>query len=192
MAPLPGSERVYDPARKDWEAACPPNRPSYLPFGGGWLVGVAARPRARSATRAIDFARYLISPETSNRVRADRAFPMLPVRSAQLRQGLPDPRAAPGVDVAAMVRRGQPDPRRRAASSPACASPRPTATSTDLARGRAAAVGASPPRRALKEVAAGLDRADRGARAPQRQLWHYRRSLNTPGHAARAPDAEFT
>ena len=84
VAPLPGSERVYDPARKLWEDASPPNDPSDLPFGGGWLVGVVtAAPRPRREA-AIDFARYLIGPEAANRVRADRAFPMLPVRGSKL------------------------------------------------------------------------------------------------------------
>ena len=98
VAPLPGSARVYDPARQVWEAVAPPNRPSYLPFGGGWLVGVvrpAGDPRHEAA---LDFAKYLIGPESSNQLRAELAFPMLPVRATQLGLGIADPRSAPGVE----------------------------------------------------------------------------------------------
>src|SRR5207244_579652 len=45
VSALPGSERVYNPDRATWEDASPPNRPSYLPRGGGWLVGVSASGR---------------------------------------------------------------------------------------------------------------------------------------------------
>ena len=40
VAPLPGSERVYEPLRHQWETPSSRNAPSYLPHGGGWLVGV--------------------------------------------------------------------------------------------------------------------------------------------------------
>src|SRR5262245_6587945 len=36
VAPLPGSDRVFEPSRKTWEPATPRNAPSYLPSGGGW------------------------------------------------------------------------------------------------------------------------------------------------------------
>ncbi|HKM54185.1 MAG TPA: sugar ABC transporter substrate-binding protein, partial [Isosphaeraceae bacterium] len=38
VAPLPGSERVFEPLRQKWETHQPPSAPSYLPLGGGWLV----------------------------------------------------------------------------------------------------------------------------------------------------------
>ena len=51
VAPLPGSERVYDPSRKLWEDVSPPNTPSVLPYGGGWLVGVVTAAPGRRARR---------------------------------------------------------------------------------------------------------------------------------------------
>ena len=56
-APLPGSTRVYDFSARRLGRPQAPNRPSYLPHGGGWLVGVAAsspgrrrRPRTSPGT----------------------------------------------------------------------------------------------------------------------------------------------
>src|SRR5262249_22381762 len=84
VAPLPGSARGYEPALKKWDDAKPVNRPAYLPFGGGWLVAVAASARGAQREAALDFAKYLINPETSKRVGSDRDFPMLPVRASQV------------------------------------------------------------------------------------------------------------
>jgi multiple sugar transport system substrate-binding protein len=178
VAPLPGSERVYDPARKQWEEARPVNDPGYLPFGGGWLVGINRAAMGKQREAAIDFARYLISPDTARRVRADRAFPMLPVRSALLGQGPPDPRAALGVDArqwsdavnqTLIARRVIPGLR----------IPQTEGYLTDLSRKRCAALGNEhePAESALKEVAhAWTRRTEELGRA--RQSWHYRRSLN--------------
>ncbi|MGO8940057.1 MAG: hypothetical protein ACLQLO_24055, partial [Mycobacterium sp.] len=41
IARLPGSDRVFEPIRKQWNAFSPPNAPSYLPQGGGWLIGIS-------------------------------------------------------------------------------------------------------------------------------------------------------
>ncbi len=41
VSAMPGSKRVYNPERKNWEKASPPNRPSFLPLGGGWLAGLS-------------------------------------------------------------------------------------------------------------------------------------------------------
>src|SRR5262249_1888276 len=40
VAPLPGSERVFDPISKNWSTPSQRNAPSYMPWGGGWLIGV--------------------------------------------------------------------------------------------------------------------------------------------------------
>jgi multiple sugar transport system substrate-binding protein len=177
VAPLPGSGRVYDPARKQWEDARPSNDPSHLPFGGGWLVGVN---RAAVGTRrdaAIDFAKYLIGPDVANRVRADRAFPMLPVRSSLLGQGPPDPRAASGVDA-----RQWSDAVNRTLIArrvvPGLRIPEADGYLADLARGRVAAVGGEDVESALKGVA-GAWTARTEALGKARQNWHYRRSLNS-------------
>ncbi len=113
VAPLPGSDRVYEPVRKQWEApdsaspsnhlaagaSRPLNDPSYLPYGGGWLVGVSRKLAGRQRDAALDLARYLAGPETAVRVRGDRLFPMLPVRPTLWSQGPPDLRGAIGVDA---------------------------------------------------------------------------------------------
>jgi multiple sugar transport system substrate-binding protein len=175
VAPLPGSERIYDPSRNLWEDVSPPNRPSYLPHGGGWLVGVARGSDGRRRAAALDFAKYLIGPEVSNRIRADRAAPMLPVRTSQMGRGLPDPRSAPGVDPKAWsdaVSRTQ----MAARVVPGLRIPGADGYLADLARGRAAAVGGQPADKALRDVArAWADRTKELGTA--RQLWHYRRSL---------------
>ncbi|HZW31631.1 MAG TPA: extracellular solute-binding protein, partial [Isosphaeraceae bacterium] len=40
VGPLPGSDRVFNPSQKTWETPARRNAPSFLPRGGGWLVGV--------------------------------------------------------------------------------------------------------------------------------------------------------
>ena len=109
VAPLPGSDRVFEPIRKEWTPSSPRNAPSYLPHGGGWLVGINGRLAGTQLEAALDFAKYLANPENSNRLRAERAFPMLPVRTSQMGQGLPDPTLGPGCRLPALVGRGQPD-----------------------------------------------------------------------------------
>ena len=98
VAPLPGSDRVFEPIRKEWMPSSPRNAPSYLPHGGGWLVGINGRLAGTQLEAALDFAKYLANPENTNRLRAERAFPMLPVRTSQMGQGMPDPLSAPDVD----------------------------------------------------------------------------------------------
>ncbi|MBV8075294.1 MAG: extracellular solute-binding protein [Planctomycetaceae bacterium] len=177
VVPLPGSCRVFDPLRGRWEDASPPNRPSYLPFGGGWLVGVASATEGRRREAAIDFATYLVGPEVAAHVRAGRAFVMLPVRSSLLGQGLPDPRVAPGVDA----RRWSEAVSRTLLAARVVPGPRiPGADGylADLGRGRVAAVAGEPADRALREVARRWSERTRSL-GTERQLWHYRRSLNT-------------
>ena len=99
VAPLPGSERVFDPGSGAWTTPAQRNTPSYLPHGGGWLIGIRSGLPGSQREAAIDLVKYLASPENSNRIRADRAFPMLPFRTAQMGQGLPDPTSAPDVDT---------------------------------------------------------------------------------------------
>ena len=98
VAPLPGSDRVFEPLRRQWETSSSLNAPSYLPSGGGWLVGVRRGLSGSQLDAALDLARYLASPENANRLRAEATFPMLPVRSSQMGLGLPDPISAPDVD----------------------------------------------------------------------------------------------
>lgn len=177
VAPLPGSERVYEPDNKVWENPSSPNRPSYLPGGGGWLVGVAASARGRQREAAIDFAKYLINPETSNRVRADPNCPMLPVRGSQVGAGLIDPRSSPGVDSRAWseaVSKTLLAPR----VVPGLRIPDATGYLADLAAARVAAAGGEPARAALDRAAEAWAARTRSL-GIERQLWHYRRSLNS-------------
>lgn len=177
VAQLPGSEKVYEPARKAYEPATPINRPSYLPEGGGWLVGVVAAGQGQRQAAALDLAVYLASPDVSNRIRADRSFPLLPTRQEQLGQGLIDPRSAAGVDsrrwgeaVASTLTapRVVLDPRLPGAD----------AYLADLASARAAVLRGEPAEAALRAAAAEWAERSR-ALGRDRQLWHYRRGLNS-------------
>ena len=165
VAPLPGSERVFEPLRQQWETSSSLNAPSYLPMGGGWLVGVRRGLSGLQRDAALDLARYLASPENANRLRAERSFPMLPVRSSQMGQGLPDPTSAPDVDprqwsdaVSRTLMAGRVVPGLRI--------PEAAGYLEDLARARVAALDGKDPEAVLREVAAGLDRSNQGSRHP--------------------------
>jgi multiple sugar transport system substrate-binding protein len=173
VAPLPGSERVYDPDRKQWETSGGLNRPSHLPRGGGWLVGVVASTAHRDA--AIDLAKYLAGPDVTNRLRSDPAFPMLPVRGPQIAQGL-DTRTARGVEA-----RGWSDAVSRTVQAARVVVglrvPEAEGYIADLSKARVAAVNGRPAEEALKGVADSWDARTKSLGA-ERQSWHYRRSLN--------------
>jgi multiple sugar transport system substrate-binding protein len=177
VAPLPGSQRVFEPLRKIWETPSTPNAPSYLPAGGGWLVGIRRGLSGAQHEAALDLARYLASPEIVNRVAAEHTFPMLPVRAHQMSQGLADPTSAPDVDSrqwADSVSRTLMGER----VVPGLRIPDADAYLEELSRGRIAALKGKDPEAALREVAASWT-ARTSARGKARQLWHYRRSLNT-------------
>ena len=112
----------------------------------------------------------------TNRLRADRAFPMLATRTPQLGQGLPDPRSAPGVEA-----RGWSDAVDRTIQAVRVVVglriPGADGYLADLTKGRVAAVGGQPAEEALKGVADAWD-ARTKALGPTRQVWHYRRSLD--------------
>ena len=185
VAQLPGSGRVYEPSRKLWEDVKSPNRPSYLPFGGGWLVAVAASAKGRDREAAVDLATYLVSPETSSRVRADRDFPMLPVRTSQVAQGLPDPRSAPGVEPrpwADAVAKTLVAPR----VVPGLRIPGADGYLADLAAARVDAAKGEPAADALKRAADAWDARTKSLGAA-RQAWHYQRSLNNLVTAPQPP-----
>ena len=177
VVPLPGSRRVFDPLRKTWDESATPNAPGYALRGGGWLVGVrrGLAPGVREA--AVDLARYLASPEVVNRLRAEPAFPMLPVRSSQLGRGFPDVASNPDLD-----------PRQwsDAVSRTLLAErvvvdlriPEANGYLEDLSQERRAAVQGKDAEAALEAVAQAWTRRSQTL-GLQRQLWHYRRSLNT-------------
>ena len=176
VAPLPGSTRVFDPARNAWETADPINRPAYLPGGGGWLVGVSASTQGAQREAAIDLARYLAGPEVGRLVGADRAFPMLSTRASAIAQGPPDPRAAAGVDPRLWARAVEStlgDDR----AVVGLRIPGAPGYLAALDKARVAAAGGEPAERALKSCGAAWSAAT-ARLGPEHQLWYYRRSLN--------------
>jgi multiple sugar transport system substrate-binding protein len=177
VAALPGSERVFEPEAQNWEDAAPRNQPSYLPFGGGWLAGVNAALFDRQRAAAVDFVKYLASPETSNRLRADRTFPMLPTRNAQLAQAMPDPRSAPGVDPRQWAQ-AVAGTLTAARVVPGLRIPQATAYLEDLDNARVAVLQGEPADRALEAAARRWNQRTETL-GRQRQLWHYRNSLNS-------------
>jgi multiple sugar transport system substrate-binding protein len=177
VVPLPGSERVFEPVQKTWQSASPPNSPSYLPKGGGWLIGISASLSGTRLEAALDLAKYLTSPDNSNRVRAEQPFPMLPVRTTQMSLGLPDPTAAPDVgsrEWSEAVRRTLLAER----VVPGLRIPVAGGYLQDLAKGRADALAGQPPDGALQAVARAWTERTK-ALGTQHQSWHYRRSLNS-------------
>jgi multiple sugar transport system substrate-binding protein len=177
VAPLPGSDRVYEPLRKHWESPSSPNAPRYLPVGGGWLVGVKRGLAGPSREAALDLAVYLASPEIVNRLRSERLFPMLPVRSTHMSQGIPDPTSAPDVDPRQWV-----DAVSRTLMAerlvPGLRIPDAAGYLDDLAKARVSALAGKDVEAALGDVAEAWTTRTI-AKGPLRQLWHYRRSLNS-------------
>lgn len=176
IAPPPGSNRVYDPARRTWETLEKPNRPVVLTTGGGWLVGVAASTSGQARSAAVDLARHLASPVAANRIRLNEARPMLPARASQLAGGPPATRSAVGVDarrwseaVTATLTAARVEPGLRI--------PGAVGYRADLAEARVKAVGGEPAEAALNRAASAWT-ARTKALGLDRQLWHYRRSLN--------------
>ena len=183
VAPLPGSPRVFDPSRGVWENRSSANRPSYLPSGGGWLVGVAARTTHKEAAEA--FARYLAGPESTQRLRSERDFPMLAVRAQQLTQGLVNPRSAPGVEA-----RPWADAVSRTLTAdkvvPGLRIPDAPGYLADLTTARIAALHGQSAEEALKTLNDAWARRTRSLGSLQ-QTWHHRRSLNGPTTAPEPP-----
>ena len=184
-APLPGSERVYEPLRKAWEKSGSINRPTYLPFGGGWMVGIRKGIDPAKKAAALDLALYLAEAEVANRILAERSFPMLSVRASQMGRGIPDPTSAPHVDPRAWsgaVARSLTAER----VLPGLRIPDADGYLADLSAGRVASLAGKSAEEALKEVAAAWSaRSQRLGGA--RQVWHYRQSLNTLATSSEPP-----
>lgn len=188
VAPLPGSRRVYEPARKGWdENVAPANRPAYLPKGGGWLVGVSSKAGGKAREAAVDFALYLASAETAARVFGNRESPMLPVRSNLLGRGLPDPARAKGVDG-----RRWSDAVQKTMLAPnvvvGLRIPGAHDDLADLEAARLAVVNGEPAGAALETAAAAWAKRT-GDFGQARRRWHYRRSLNNLATPPQPPAA---
>jgi multiple sugar transport system substrate-binding protein len=186
VAALPGSERVFEPLRKEWKTESPPNHPSYLPRGGGWLIGISNSTQGTQREAALDFAKYLAGPENLNRLRSERGFPMLPVRTTQLGQGLVDPTAVPDVDAqqwavaVALTLQGE-------RVVPGLRVPGAGGYLSDLSKARAAALSGVPAEEATASLAKAWAERTKSM-GPKRQLWHYRRSLNKLVTLPQPPD----
>jgi len=176
VSALPGSPRVYDPGRKSWGPAVGLNRVMYLPRGGGWVAGVSGTATGPPRQAAIDFVRSIAGPETSRLLVADPARLMLPVRNAQLGGGLPDPRAAQGVDSSAWgiaVARTVTAPR----IVPGLRIPGTDRYLSAFGKARVAAMNDTPAESALSDAAKAWAEITKSL-GVERQLWHYQRSLN--------------
>lgn len=186
VAPLPGSERVYEPLRRRWETPTSLNSPSYLLSGGGWLIGIRRGLSGTQHAAALDLVKYLTSPEIVNRVAAERGFVMLPVRIHQLGQGLADPTSAPDVDA-----RQWADAVSRTLMAervvPGLRIPDADQYLEELTQGRSSALKGKDPQAALSDVAARWT-ARTNERGKARQLWHYRRSLNSLATLPQPPE----
>ena len=185
VSPLPASTRVYDPSRKTWITPRVPNRLGFLRRGGGWLGGINARSSARKADAALALLIQLASPEIAQEIVSDPAFPMAPVRTSNLALGLPDPRAAVGVDS-----RGWGQAVLDTYSAPRTVIglriPDSYAYMTDLEKARLAVIHGEPAEPALKNAAESW-RNRSVSLGKDRQLWHYRRSLNKLSTTAQPP-----
>lgn len=185
VAPLPGSPRVYDPINKVWREPSKTNRPSYLPVGGGWLVGISKSAKGTTFDASVSFLRSLAGPEAAQAIVSDPAFPMIPVRASHLLLGLPDPRSALGVNSKSWGN----------AVLDTLTAPRvvvglriPGALDylDDLSRARLSALSGAPAQSSLQSAASAW--TDRSASlGPARQLWHYRRGLNKLPTTANPP-----
>ena len=162
------------------------NAPSYLPRGGGWLIGIRGGLTGTQRDAALDLAKYLSNPENSNRIRAERSFPMLPFRISQMGRGLPDPTESPDVDS----RLWSEAVGRTFAERAVLGLRIPGAEDylADLAKGRVAALSGTAPAAALADVAPRLDRAHQNPRT-QTSALALPPQPQPPGHRFRAPGA---
>jgi multiple sugar transport system substrate-binding protein len=177
VAPLPGSHRVYEPSQKAWQNLESRNNPSYLPQGGGWLIGVNRSLSGKEREAAIDLARFLADPENSNRIRTEPKFPILPFRTSQMSLGLPDPTESPDVDPR-LWSDAISQTLMAARLIPGLRLPEAEGYLSDLAQGRKAALKGEAPEAALRSVAENWTQRTQKL-GVRRQTWHYRRSLNT-------------
>jgi multiple sugar transport system substrate-binding protein len=113
---------------------------------------------------------------------------MLPTRSALFAEGIPDPRAALGVDSsgwAAGIEAALDNPR----AVPGLRVPDARGYMTDLSQARTRALAGTPPREALETLRAAWSERTKKL-GLERQRWHYRRSLNRVASETPPPRAE--
>lgn len=186
VASLPGSSRVFDPDRKVWQTLDRPNRPTYLPWGGGWLLGLSSSAQGERREAALDLIKDMTGQEASGRLIANRDFPLLPTRTSLLGIGMPDPRSAPGVDARSWGR-AVTETLTAPRVVPGLRAPEASGYLSDFAQARAAVLAGGSAEAALKAVETAW--RERTARlSAERQLWHYRRGLHRPTRTASPPE----
>ncbi len=186
VAQLPGSRRVFEPGRQVWISNLdPPNRPTFLPYGGGWMIGVTGTTEGVRRQAALDFAAYLASAETAARTLDQRDLPMLAVRSGLVGRGLPDPTRAKGVDG----RRWSDAVQKSMLAARVVIGPRLPGSEADMAdldAARARAAQGEDAEGALKVLDDAWDERTKSY-GLERRKWHYRRGLNSLSAAPKAP-----
>ena len=179
VAPLPGSERVYEPLRASMGNARHPQRTQLLarrrrlarrgqarplraPARGGDRPGLATWPTPRTSIASGASGPFPCCRSEARRWEGD--FPIRPRRPTSIPGNGPMPSAGPCWP---------------SGSCRACGFRMPTATWRTSPRRGSAALAGKDPEAALREAGRCLDRSHQVAGHSERQLWHYRRSLNS-------------
>lgn len=178
VSPLPGSLKVYEPDRKEYEKMQSANMSAYLPCGGGWLAVIAKGRDGKKSEAARDFLTYLAGESTAGAWAIDKRIQLLPTRDTLLANGFIDPRTAPRVESGAW---GEAILKQLTSPNAVVGLRIPQADKylNDLNRSIQAAIDGQPSDAALGKAADAWKKrvADFG---PQRMKWHYRRSLVKP------------
>lgn len=178
VAPLPGSLKVYEPDRKEYEKMQSTSMSAYLPSGGGWLAVIAKGRDSKKLEAARDFLTYLAGESTAGAWAIDKRIQLLPTRDTLLANGFIDPRTAPRVESGAW---GEAILKQLTSPNVVVGLRVPQADKflNDLNQSVQAAFDGQPAEAALGKAADAWKKriADFGL---QRMKWHYRRSLVKP------------
>lgn len=178
VAPLPGSLKVYEPDRKEYEKMPSVNLSAYLPNGGGWLAVIAKGRPEKNLAAARDFLTYLGSDSTAAVWATDKRMTLLPTRDALLANGFVDARTAPRVESGDW---GESILKQLTSSNPVVGLRIPQARTflNQLEIARQAAFDGQIAEVALSKAAEGWTSLVKQY-GPARLKWHYRRSLVKP------------
>ena len=185
VAPLPGSLRVYEPDRKEYDKMQSPNLSSYIPIGGGWVAVLAKGRTPENANAAKDFLIYLAGNSMAAQWAADRRMQMVPTRDSLLASGFVDPRTAPRVESGAW---GESILKQLTSPNIVVGLRIPQAGEflADLDHSVQSAYAGGSVETALKQASEAWTKRVK-AYGPERMKWHYRRSLVKPLTDPKAP-----
>ena len=188
VAPLPGSLRVYEPDRKEYEKMQSVNLSSYLPNGGGWLAVIAKGRPVKNLAAARDFLTYLAGDSTAAAWATDKRMTLLPTRDALLANGFVDARTAPRVESGAW---GEAILKQLTSNNSVVGLRIPEARTflAQLEIARQAAFDGQPAEAALTKAAENWSSLVKKF-GPARLKWHYRRSLVKPVTEPTPPPAD--